>query len=98
MWAATEQSCLSWLDSNQNTICADVYQGLVDAVRQADGDSRELGQCVILPSSFTGSTQNMIQYYQDSLAITCHFGGTDLFLTMTADPKWPEIENALLPG
>jgi hypothetical protein len=98
MWAATEQSRLSWLDSNQNTIRADVYQGLVDAVRQADGDSRELGQQIILPSSFTGSTQNMIQYYQDSLAITHHFGGADLFLTMTADPKWPEIESALLPG
>lgn len=98
MWAATEQSRLSWLNFNQNTIRADVYQGLVDAVRNADGDSQELGQRVILPSSFTGSTRNMIQYYQDSLAITRHFGGADLFLTMTADPKWPEIESALLPG
>ena len=35
---------------------------------------------------------------QDALAINCHFHGADLFLTMTADPNWPEITEALLPG
>ena len=41
---------------------------------------------------------NMIQYCQDSLAINRHFHGADLFITMTANPNWPEIQAALLPG
>ena len=32
------------------------------------------------------------------MAINHHFHGADLFLTMTADPNWPEITEALLPG
>jgi hypothetical protein len=40
----------------------------------------------------------MYQLFQDSTAI-CHFGRKpDLFLTMTANPKWPEITAQLLHG
>ena len=98
MWAATEQSRLSWISNNQTTLRSDVYQGLVDAVTNSDSNSAEIGQRTILPSSFTGSTRNMIQYCQDSLAINRHFHGADLFITMTANPHWPEIQAALLPG
>ena len=38
----------------------------------------------------------MQQHCQDALAINCYFGGGDLFITMTANPNWPEIQNALL--
>jgi hypothetical protein len=98
MWAATQQSRLYWISKNQRTIRADVYQGLVDAVAQADTRSAQLGCHVILPSSFSGSTRNMIQYCQDALAINRHYHGADLFITMTADPNWPEVLAALLPG
>jgi PIF1-like helicase/Helitron helicase-like domain at N-terminus len=97
MWAATEQSRLSFLANNQQKIRADVYQGLVDSVANGDNDSSELGQRIILPSSFTGSTRNMIQYCQDSLAINRHFHGADLFITITMDPTCREVQDALLP-
>ena len=98
-WASAEQSRLRWLRDNQKTIRADVYRGLADAVAvNPDVDGQHLGQRTILPSSFTGSTRAMIQNLQDALAINRHYGGADLFLTMTADPNWPEIKNALLPG
>ena len=98
-WATTEQSRLNWVKLNQSTIRADTYQGLTDAVA-ADPTThgRHLGQRLILPSSFSGSSRNMIQHCQDALAIYCHFHGADFFLTMTADPNWPEIKEALLPG
>ena len=38
----------------------------------------------------------MQQHCQDALAINYYFGGGDLFITMTANPNWPEIQNALL--
>ena len=99
LWATTEQSCLNWIRLNQSTIRAETYQGLTDAVA-ADPTTHgcNLGQRLILPSSFTGSSRNMIQHCQDALAINRHFHGADLFLTMTADPNWPEITEALLPG
>ena len=87
-WATTEQSCLNWVKHNQSTIRADTYQGLTDAVA-ADPTTHgcDLGQHLILPSTFTGSSRNMIQNCQDALAINRHFHGADLFLTMTADPN-----------
>jgi hypothetical protein len=38
----------------------------------------------------------MQQHLQDALAINCFYRGGDLFVTMTANPGWPEIKNALL--
>src|SRR6266436_9307868 len=48
--------------------------------------------------SFSGGTRHMQQQLQDALAINCYFGGGDLFITMTANPSWPEITDALLEG
>jgi hypothetical protein len=61
-------------------------------------NGEDLGQRYILPSTFSGSSRSMIQNCQDALAINRHFHGADLFLTMTANPNWPEIKEALLPG
>jgi hypothetical protein len=58
----------------------------------------EIGQHTILPSSFAGSTRNMVQNCQDALAINRHFHGADLFITITANPNWPEVTWELLPG
>ena len=40
----------------------------------------------------------MTQLLQDAMAICRHFYKPDLFLTMTANPKWPEIIYSLFPG
>jgi hypothetical protein len=40
----------------------------------------------------------MAQLYQDSMAIVRQYGKLDLFITMTYNPKWEEIINALKPG
>lgn len=39
----------------------------------------------------------MFEIFQDSMAITRYNKHPDIFLTMTANPKWPEITSALLP-
>ena len=98
-WATTEQRCLTFIRLNQSQIRAETYQGLVDAVAvDPNVDVENIGTCLILPSSFSGSSRNMIQHCQDALAINRHFRGADLFLTMTANPNWPEFKEALLPG
>ncbi|XP_058208347.1 uncharacterized protein LOC131321380 [Rhododendron vialii] len=57
----------------------------------------QIGQRFILPSSFTGSPRHMFEIFQDSMAITRYNHHPDIFLTMTANPKWPKITSALLP-
>ena len=57
-----------------------------------------LGTPVVLPSTFNGSPRNMAQNYQDAMAIVRNFGFPDFFITMTANPDWPEIQHNLAWG
>ena len=98
-WALCEQARLLWVQTHQKELRAETYQGVVDALAadaNATGDG--IGQRTILPSSFVGGTRNMVQKCQDALAINRHFHGADLFITITANPNWPEVTRELLPG
>ena len=98
-WAITEQSRLTFIKLNQAKLRTYHRQGIADAIAtDPTVDTANLGQRIILPSSFSGSTRNMIQHCQDALAINCYYHGADLFLTATANPNWPEIKAELLPG
>ena len=98
-FAASEQNNLRWVFSNQKALRSEQYQGLADTlVNQGDMDMANLGKRVILPSSFAGSPRQMTELYQDAMAIVRAFGKPDLFITMTCNPKWPEIQDNLLHG
>ena len=56
------------------------------------------GTRVILGPSFVGSNRYMQAQYQDAMAIVRALGKPDLFITITCNPKWPEITENLLPG
>ncbi|EIW59201.1 uncharacterized protein TRAVEDRAFT_147095, partial [Trametes versicolor FP-101664 SS1] len=87
MWAAAEQNRLRYLRLNQQQLRAAVYSGLEDALRGGrDVDLNELGQLIVLPSSFTGSPRHMQQLFQDGMAIARFYRNIDIFLTMTANP------------
>ena len=94
-----EKDRMNFCRINQQKIRADTYQGLIDHLqRTADDTNSHVGKMVILPSSFTGSPRNMLQHYQDAMAIVRKFGKPDLFITMTCNPNWREIQENLLPG
>ena len=57
-----------------------------------------VGHRVILPSYFPGSPRQMSERYHDAMAIVQYFHKPDLFITMTCNPKWPEIQENLKPG
>jgi hypothetical protein len=98
-WAITEQKRLAQLRAKQDDLRVELYRGLANAVaHDVDTNLHDLGKRIILPSSFSGSTHHMQQQCQDALAINRYFGGGDLFITMTANASWPEIQNALLDG
>ena len=61
-------------------------------------DASQLGSPSILPASFPGSPRDMQRRYQDAMAIVRCYGKPDLFVTVTCNPLWPEIQEELLPG
>ncbi|KAF9538616.1 hypothetical protein CPC08DRAFT_738836 [Agrocybe pediades] len=88
MFACLDQSRLRYLNSNQNRIRAAHFSGLEDALAN-DGDNAdldELGQRVILPSSYIGGPRHMAQRFQDAMAIARYYRKCDIFLTMTTNP------------
>jgi len=98
-WAICEQDRLNYIKRNQGKLRVDQYADLNAAVEQNPQlDLDQVGTRIILPSSFTGSTRHMQGICQDGLAVHRWSKGTDQFITMTANPHWPEIEAALLPG
>ncbi|KIJ09644.1 hypothetical protein PAXINDRAFT_87199, partial [Paxillus involutus ATCC 200175] len=98
-WASVEQSNLTWIVNNQKKIRAELYSGLQDRVAQdPDLNLADVGRNIVLPSSHSGSHRHMQQLLQDSLAICRDCQKPDIFLTMTANPDWPEVRNNLLPG
>lgn len=100
MWAVADQNTLRYYRMNQGLFRSHVSNGLEDAIHQTDGniDLSEIGQRVILPSSYIGGPRNMHQHFQDLMAMARYFKKVDLFLTMTCNPRWTEITRELQPG
>ena len=100
MWACTDQNRLRYLRHNQTKLRASLYSGLEEAMSAADREVTlaELGQRFILPSSYVGGPRYMQQCLQDALALARYFQQIDLFITVTCNPQWVELQEALLPG
>jgi len=97
--AKTEQNTLNFLVLNQAQLRVEFYQGLADMVKH---DFRlhpaQVGQRIILPTSFRGSPCFMMQTYQDAMAIVQSKGIPNVFLTFTCNPNWQEIITELKPN
>jgi len=94
-----EKDRINYCRDHQKELCTETYQGLRDYIQtMANNLNGRIGKMVILPSIFVGSLRNMLQNYQDAMAIVSKFGKPDLFITMTCNPKWREIEENLLQG
>ncbi|XP_065832990.1 uncharacterized protein [Oscarella lobularis] len=97
VFAKIETDRLNLLRTKQEQCRAASYTALRDAV-ETDGDASNVGQLVVLPSSFTGGPRYMHEKCQDAMTYVKHHGAPDLFITMTCNPNWPEITSELLPG
>ena len=94
-----EKDRIQYCKDHQKEIKPDTYKGLHDYMQNSTNDiNGQIGKTVILPSTFIGSPRHMQQCYQDAMAIINNKGKPDIFLTMTCNPKWPEIQENLLLG
>jgi hypothetical protein len=53
---------------------------------------------LILPASFVGSSKWYHMLYMDAMSLPMRFNKPDLFITMTCNPNWPEIQQAVPVG
>ena len=99
-WASSDQTRLNWFRMNQSKIRASLYSGLQDATASADAsvNLNSIGWRTILPSSYIGGARHMHGIFQDSMAIARYFKKIDLFITVTANPRWVEVQRELFPG
>ena len=101
IYAVSDQSTLQWHLYNQKKIRADLFNIVfADHVAGLDGDAAAGAQIgrKVLPSSYVGGIRFIKQCYQDSMAIVRKLGQPSLFIMITANPRWPEIQAELLPG
>ena len=93
-----EATRLFYLRQNQSKLRREQYTGLMDFLQtSSNAVGARLGVPIILPSSFEGSPRNMNEKCADAMAIFAQHGHPDLFITFTANPKWPEIVENLQP-
>lgn len=99
LWAIIDQSRLHFLRQNQKLLRVEQYNGIQDLLQGDENvTAADVGQRIILPSSYKGGPRQMHECYQDSMAITRKFGPPQLFVTFTMNPNLPDVLNALLPG
>jgi PIF1-like helicase/Helitron helicase-like domain at N-terminus len=100
-FAVIDQERMEFARRNQKTFRSDLYRGLQDIFRVEDEETTSspsgAGHRVILPASYIGGDRFMRKLYQDSMALLRRYGKPSLFVTMTANPNWPEIK-AYLPS
>lgn len=90
-----ESDRLYFIRTQQKKLRCDSYKSLNVAVENGNTDASTSGKRILLPSSFTGGSRYMMQKYLDAMAICKSVGYPDLFITVTCNPKWPEVYRCL---
>ena len=85
-----------YIRREQKRLRADNYQDLRDTIVNSDGNTNNVGQRVILPSSYYGGPRFMFEKQQDARSYVRKFGRPDLFIAITTNPNWEEITRNLL--
>lgn len=91
-----ETSRLNYFRYRQHEIRADLYQGIVDGIVACETRVSNIGDRIILPASFKGGPKDMRRRYIDAMALVQCFGKPDIFLKVTCNPSWIEIQRELL--
>ncbi|KAL4105056.1 hypothetical protein QTP88_020331 [Uroleucon formosanum] len=98
MYAKIETERLNFIRNHQKPLRAENYIHLKDAVGRNDVYAIDIGQMVVLPSSFTGGPFYMHEPTQDAMTYVRVHGRSNLFITFTCNPTWKDIIDALFFG
>ncbi|XP_022003435.1 uncharacterized protein LOC110900885 [Helianthus annuus] len=90
-----ESERLNFIRFQQHDLRSDTYESIRKLRSNGQQDLCKVGKCIFLPSSFTGGSRYMMQNYLDAMAICKWYGYPDFFITITCNPKWPELQRFL---
>ena len=106
-WVTTENQKLAYQRQNQKHLRADSYRNVKEVLEarqlelapvtdamEGDDHHPRTGK-KILSSSFIGSPRWFNAQFQDGMAICREYHKPDLFITMTCNPHWDEIQSQL---
>ncbi|XP_026459710.1 uncharacterized protein LOC113360417 [Papaver somniferum] len=94
--ASTEQNHIFYMKKSRDKLRADSYKHTEDSA-ESGLSPKDLGKPYVLSSSLIGVHRHMYEIYEDSMAIIRFNHHPDIFLTMTTNLRWPEIQDALAP-
>ncbi|XP_049354827.1 uncharacterized protein LOC125819439 [Solanum verrucosum] len=98
MYIKLETTRLEYYRFEQSNYRREILQGIVDSVTAGECRGEKVGQRVLLPGSFIGGPRDMRRRYMDAMALVQEYGRPDLFITMTCNPEWTEIQEQLCAG
>jgi hypothetical protein len=89
---------LSWQRRNQKTIFGPNGRQNPRDGDDDNGDDDHFGSKTFLSQSVHGSRRHLRALASNALTIVSEFGKPTVFITLTCNPMWPEIQQQLLPG
>ncbi|XP_035844057.1 uncharacterized protein LOC118490499 [Helianthus annuus] len=90
-----ETERLNYIRFQQKVLRCDTFENLSNLRNHGNINVSNTGKRVILPSSFTGGARYMMQNYLDAMSLCKWYGYPNVFITVTCNPKWPEIKRYL---
>ncbi|XP_022024110.1 uncharacterized protein LOC110924409 [Helianthus annuus] len=90
-----ESERLHYIRRQQTKLRSETFENLKKHKDKGKQTLKDTGKPVILPSSFTGGARFMQQNYLDAMALCKSYGYPDFFITITCNPKWPEVKRFL---
>lgn len=90
-----ETSRLDFHRNKQNQIRTEIMQGVMDSISMGETKAGNIGRKIYLPASFIGGPRDMRRRYLDAMALVQKYGKPDIFLTMTCNPQWKEVQDNL---
>lgn len=95
VYTMIETNRLRYLFFNQRNLRSENFDNIQKAADQGDCNLADQGKRIFIPSSFTGGKRYLMQHYLDAMATCKYYGYPDIFITITCNPKWPEVTRYL---
>ncbi|XP_071926211.1 uncharacterized protein [Coffea arabica] len=95
VYVKIETSRLNFHRNKQREVRSEILKGVIDGMSTGCSTGNDVGRRIYLPASFIGGPRDMRRRYLDAMALVQKFGKPDLFLTMTCNTMWKEIQDNL---
>ena len=99
--AQLEEKAADAKDAAGLVVEADTLDSDIPPLTSDDEDevgNKPYTQKTFLGDHHTGSPRHLAKLASDSLTIVSELGKPTVFITLTVNPQWPEIQQMLLPG